>query len=166
VSSLTLLPCDYNDLEAISKLASAEFGDLAADYSRNQTLWKIDQSSYSKAVNFKGTIVGFYVIFRLSRLGVAAVKRGEFDIRNCPREYFRADNKRKYLNVYIGGVYGTNKISKAMSYGAVNRHLFETKPTIIFARAGSSDGLRILKSFKFNPVSADDDVGGLFFKES
>jgi hypothetical protein len=153
-------------LEAISKLASAEFGDLAADYSRNQTLWKIDQSSYSKAVNFKGTIVGFYVIFRLSRLGVAAVKRGEFDIRNCPREYFRADNKRKYLNVYIGGVYGTNKISKAMIYGAVNRHLFETKPTIIFARAGSSDGLRILKSFKFNPVSADDDVGGLFFKES
>jgi hypothetical protein len=42
VNSLTLLPCEYGDLEAISKLANAEFGDLAADYSRNQVLWGID----------------------------------------------------------------------------------------------------------------------------
>jgi hypothetical protein len=107
------------------------------------------------------------VIFRLSKLGIAAAKRGEFDVRDCPREYFRSDNKRRYLNLYVGGVYGINRISKAMILGAVSRHLFETKPNTVFARAGSRDELRILKSFKFNPISGDDDdIGGLFSKEN
>jgi hypothetical protein len=154
-------------LKVIAKLASAEFGEMAADHSRNQWLRKIDQTSYTKVVDPKGTIVGFYDVFRLSKMGTAAALRGEFHIKDCPHEYLRGDNKHRYIAIYVGGVYVNSKAAKAMVLGAISRHLNEVRQTIIFAKAGSADGLRLLKNAKFVPVkNTESEIGHLFMRRT
>jgi hypothetical protein len=105
-----------------------------------------------KVVDGNGNIVGFYGIYRLTKIGKNAARSGEFSIITCPREYLRSDGKHKYANVYLGGVYGKNKLSRGMVVGAINQELYRTKTKQIFARAATDDGLRLLRNQGFEPV--------------
>lgn len=165
IGHLNLEDCSNEDLATISKLAEAEFGPMAANHSRILWLKKVDTEAYKKVVDENGNIVGFYDAFRLSKLGTTAVKQGKFDVTKCPRKYFRSDKTYKYVNVYIGGVYGANQSSRAMILGAIIERLSQRRPKIVFARAASKDGLRLLEKYMFVPVQAHaNKVADLFMR--
>jgi hypothetical protein len=153
LDDLSLRPCDVKDMEIISKLAQEQFGSMAATLDRNLWLSTLDDQAYNKVVDSRGRIVGFYDIFRLSSLGRKAAERDEFDITNCPREYLRGDKKR-YTDLYLAGLYGRDIRSKAMVLGAVNEKVIAHRPNVVFARAGTEQGLRLLERRGFRPVVA------------
>ena len=165
IGHLNLEDCSNDDLATISKLAETEFGPMAANHSRILWLKKVDTEAYKKVVDESGNIVGFYDAFRLSKLGTTAVKQGKFNITKCPKKYFRSDKTYKYVNVYIGGVYGANQNSRAMILGAIIERLSQRHPKMVFARAASKDGLRLLEKYMFVPVHAHaNKVGDLFMR--
>ena len=165
-STLKLEPCNDDDIEAISQTAGQQFGSMAANRSRNQLLRSIDEKSYMKVIDGFGRIVGFYGIFRLTKLGRNAAMRGEFDIIICPMEYIGSDRKYKYSDVYLGGVYGKNTISRGMVVGAINQQLFQMSARVIFARAATKEGLRLLRNHGFKPVDIKKDgIGDMFMRK-
>ena len=164
---LQLAVCTLDDIVPMTEMAKAEFGDLAANAERNRWLLQVDPQSYFKIINDKKKIAGFFCLFRLSKMGKKAMLRGEFDIHECPREYLRADKKYKYIDTYLGSIYGSNKIAKAMALGAVNERLLERRPTTIFARAATDSGLRLLTDPEFRPVVATrEGIGEMYMRSS
>jgi hypothetical protein len=149
---LSLAPCTDANLAAISTLAQQEFGSLAASLERNRWLSHLVSTAYVKVIDHNGRIVAFYDVLRLTKMGADAANRGEFNITTCPQEYIRNDTKRRYNYVYIGGVYGRNKKAKAMVLGAIYTRILELRPRVVFARAGTKDGLRLLEQESFRPT--------------
>jgi hypothetical protein len=165
-NSLTLEPCNAEDLGEISRLASEEFGDISANLERNQWLASFDSSAYTKVMDDRGRIVGFYDMFRLTKLGVSAIHRGEFDITTCPRDYLRTDKKYTYNYIYLGGLYGRNRLAKAMILGAMRQKLLLLRPKAVFARAATKDGLRLIEKERFRPILAGKvGIGALYEKD-
>jgi hypothetical protein len=163
VDSFTLELCTEADLDEVSKLASESFGPLAASADRNRYLLSIDERSYWKLSNKAKRIVGFYCLFRLTAAGTRAIKRGEFEITTCPNEYLRKDQKYYYKDIYIAGIFGNGKRAQGMIWGALNQRAVELRPTSIFARAASEDGLRLLEQHGFLPVnSKKSGIGELY----
>jgi hypothetical protein len=154
LDSFTLELCADADIDEVSKLASESFGPLAASADRNRFLQSIDGLSYWKLSNKAKRIVGFYCLFRLTAAGTRAIRRGEFEITNCPQEYLRRDQKYHYKDIYIAGIFGDGKKAQAMIWGALNQRAFELRPKNIFARAASEDGLRLLEQNGFSPVNS------------
>jgi hypothetical protein len=163
LEDLNLDQCNDADFVEITRLANDEFGDLAANLKRNRWLATIDPRAYTKVVDHRGRIVGFYDMFRLTKMGANAVHRGEFDITTCPREYLRGDKKLLYNNVYLAGLYGRNRSAKAMVLGAVSQRLLELRPKAVFARAGTKDGLRLIEQARFRPVLTERIGVGAFY---
>lgn len=164
VDCLSLHSCSMDDIQVITEIARKEFGSLSASLDRNNWLYSIDPEAYLKVVDDKKGVVGFYDIFRLSKLGTSAASRGELDITTCPRGYLRTD-KRKYTNIYIGGIYGKNNLAKAMILGAINKHIDDIRPRIVYARAASVPGLRLLEQQQFEPVSQKSGLGAIYRKK-
>jgi hypothetical protein len=53
-----------------------------------------------------------------------------------------------------------------MIMGAVNKQILDIRPTAVFARAGTSEGLRLLTQEKFRPVLAHHvGVGALYVRK-
>jgi hypothetical protein len=160
-----LEPCTDADIVEISILAQDQFGILATTLERNRWLAGIDDTAFTKVIDNKRRIVVFYDVFRLTKMGADAAHRGEFNITTCPREYIRADAKRKYNFIYIGGVYGRNRRAKAMVLGAIHQRALELKPRVVFAGAGTKDGLRLLERASFRPaVPHLTGVGEMYIK--
>jgi hypothetical protein len=159
--------CEDADIPEVTRVASSEYGAAAASIDRNRHLRRLDDMSYFKVVDRPTrTIVGMYCIFRLSSLGKAALLRGEFDIKSCPRRYFRKDKKYQDVDVYIGGIYGINAKAEAYALGAVAMRLESMQPRTAFARAATEDGLRLLTDHDFEPVKpGEEGVGELYMKK-
>jgi hypothetical protein len=164
LADLTLAPCLVGDVAEISRLAADEFGALASTVERNKQLLELDNQSYRKLINGNGTILGYYCLFRLTGMGTRALNRGDFDISNCPLEYLRRDNRRRLVNIYIGGLYGKNKKAQAMVWGALNQQGLEIQPRKIFARAASEIGLKRLQHANFVPVRNDQTGLGFLYR--
>lgn len=162
---LLIANCVPADITRIDEIARMEFGDAATPLERTRWLFDIDPESFKKVIDGKGRILGYYCLFRLSRMGMAAIERGEFDILTAPREYFRADNKRRRNNIYVGSVFGNGWRTRAAALGALGQAVVSLRPKSIFAKAATPDGLRILHDYRFRPVSANCRTVGCLFQK-
>jgi hypothetical protein len=155
--------CHALDLKAIAEIASDEFGDRSTSEEQTLRLHSLDEKIFTAVKDSKEQIVGYFCLVRLTRAGAEAVMRNDFHIATAAVEYIDTSTKRKYKQVYIGAVYGRRQSSKMFALGSMINELTEMKPKLICARAATSDGLRVLKKYGFQPiVGRPAGVGELF----
>lgn len=166
-SGLRCERCSDDDIARIAATARDLFGGTSTDDQQTQRLHKMDKRMFQVIKNRDGKFCGYMCLIRLSQAGVRALDRNDFNVIGLPREYVRNDRKRDAIPVYIGAVYGRNAIVKGYAILRLRAHLEEIRPTFIYARAASGDGLRLLVEEGFTTVgNVEPEIGRLFVMRS
>jgi hypothetical protein len=158
--------CNLNDIDAIAAIAETQFGSAATDTDATRRLHSIDPQTFSVFKNQAGTIVGYACIIRLNKAGIEAIQRNDFHLDNIPPEYVNLGTKVRYSNVYIGAIYGKNRHVAGHVMAHVSGRLKEIRARHIYARAATSDGVRVLTKRGFLSLAGmPPNVGDVCYRK-
>lgn len=154
--------CSPDDVEQIAQMASEMFGPNATPVARTHELHALDSEIFRAIRGDQKQLCGYVCMIRLSRAGLDAAMNDDFDVVSCPADYIRTDGKKKYSDIYIGALYGTNRLAKHTALGATLGTLQAWKARWIFARAATDDGVRILDKYEFKTRKGNRPEKGSF----
>jgi hypothetical protein len=160
----TTRDCIESDLQWIVSVATEEYGEYSTDYGQTKRLFDIDPSIFKIIVDYDNSYVGYFCIIRLTKDCIQSLNDGTFSLKNIPELFIRRDVRYKDNFIYIGSVYGADSSTHKNVIAQLAGYLLAIEPRIIYARATTPAGLKILVARNFKTVdSAHPELGKIFF---
>lgn len=158
-------PCDDTDIPAIVDCADQLF-DGATDLEQTLRLHRTDQNAFTVYQDADGNFLGYSCVVRLTKRGVASLKRDDFSILNIPLEYIRRDEKMNDCYLYIGAVCSVDRSYNSVIYSSLCGGIVKQSPKAVYARAASDAGLRAMKRWKFSALHhGKEGVGHIYHRK-
>lgn len=157
--------CIDEDIDIIANTAQSRFQN-ATSVEETKRLHSLDRNIFTIYRNSQGEFLGYTCVIRLTRKGVAALKRNEFSVKGIPREYVRQDRNYYGCDVYVGAIFCTRTFGNVKGFieGSLHSQLVELETKAIYARAATPEGLRLLRRRKFSALHVGKEgIGDIFF---
>lgn len=153
------------DLKAIDEMSSEAFGAAASNLPNIKTLHKFSDEIFWTIYDEKtDEIVGYFCFFRLTAQGVKEIKDGTFH-GPCPGKKSITNHKRSSCPIYVGALYGKSLKAKAFVLSGLQSILAQVNAGSVYAKAATTDGVRILKKFNFLTLpSQPEEVNSYFVR--
>ncbi|MGR6465789.1 hypothetical protein [Rhizobium sp. PAMB 3182] len=154
--------CDADGVEKIVDAAEIIFND-ATDDSETRRIKSFDDQAFTVIRDNKKRFRGYYCVLRLSKDGKDAIHDGSFSVKTVSPKFLRTDSKKKYNDLYIGAIYADGAFSKHFVLGSIFDYVSRNKPRSVYARAATSDGIRLLNKYNFKPLFFNKPGLGEFY---
>lgn len=149
--------CKADDLPNIVSIASSRIGNTT-DLEKTRQLYNHNSRSIWKVRNtISGKVIGYYCLLPLTQKGEQKVLDRDLLLGDLDIECF-AKRFRKHGPVYIGGIAGLNKKAGAAALEQMKHLIVKLEASKAYARPATDDGVRLVKRYGFEPVSAHDKV--------
>ncbi len=154
--------CAFDDLPVIHKLASEKVEGVST-LAQTQALYNHNKDCFRKIVDVKTQeIIGYFCVIPLTARGVSQVESrnllsGEIDFSHFAKRFGKGSS------VYIGSIAGANRKGAAAAVEQLKLFLLNKDCIKAFARPMTSHGVRLVKTYGFDPVSTHDRIGAGVF---
>ena len=139
------------------------------DLSTSKELFRKCRKGWRKVVDDKtGSLVGYFVVLPLTTRGEKALRNREFGFGSSDASKYVRGNHSKSCPAYIGMIGAKAGIphARAFALDRLRHFIRQTDYRVVYARAATKDGLRLLRRQGFSPVFEEDkpDINVYFQK--
>lgn len=148
--------CTNDDLQQIYDLANKTFGGRSSRIETIRSLHVHSPKSFWKVTTDSGRIIGYFIIFGLTKLGEKAILDGHYNGANPDPKHVSKDLNRAAA-VCVGAIVGTGFRGRALTYGAVGTVLTTLSAERIYGKAISETGLRLVRKYQFDRIDGSKE---------
>lgn len=162
--------CEDHDVDSVYHFASSFFGETITSQNQIRLIlrkYKGGLKLAKKRTKAGYSLVGYIFYFPINKEIVDKIHKYKFSVGELTPKDIATQAKYGYA-MYVGAIAGKGLIAKAQMLSLLmnyEQEAMKTKTKTIYARAASSDGLKLLKKNGFEPVHARADDIDCFFRK-